>query len=455
MSVGTTSVHLLGKDGRMAHDLVIRNGTVVDGSGFGSYRADVGVTGDRIAEIGRVRERGRREIDAEGHVVTPGFIDGHTHMDAQVFWDATGCQLVLARRHLGGDGQLRLHPRAGPRRRSGRWSCATSSGPRTSTRPRWPRGIDWTWETFPEYLDAVDRLAKGINFAAQIGHSALRTWAMGERAFEEEANEDDLALMSGQLDGCDPGRGHRLLDLAQRAPRDVRRPPRGLAAGIVGRGGGPGRRHGPARAGHLRGRRRGMSAPDPAVRADALDRMRDLAADHRRADDLRPGRHQRRPSYLLDFLDDAAAARRPDDRPDPLPGHLGPALLQDPAAVRPRSRPGRTSGALPLAEQLRPWRTRDLRQPLVEAAIRADYAAYTGVGAHARPPDFDGIRVYRHGLPPNPSVADIASQRGVHPAEAMIDLASSPTSTNSSSNPASTPRTRRCCCGPCVTRAPS
>ncbi len=74
----------------MAYDVVIRNGTVVDGSGLGSFRADVGVVGDRIAFVGRIGERGTDEIDAEGHVVTPGFIDGHTHMDAQVFWDATG-----------------------------------------------------------------------------------------------------------------------------------------------------------------------------------------------------------------------------------------------------------------------------------------------------------------------------------------------------------------------------
>src|SRR3712207_8254912 len=74
----------------MAYDLVIRNGTVVDGSGLGSYRADVGIVGDRIAFVGRIKERSGDEIDADGLVVTPGFVDGHTHMDAQVFWDASG-----------------------------------------------------------------------------------------------------------------------------------------------------------------------------------------------------------------------------------------------------------------------------------------------------------------------------------------------------------------------------
>ena len=71
----------------MDHDLVIRNGTVVDGSGLGSYRADVGISGATITTVGRIRERGRREIDADGQVVTPGFVDGHTHLDAQLFWD--------------------------------------------------------------------------------------------------------------------------------------------------------------------------------------------------------------------------------------------------------------------------------------------------------------------------------------------------------------------------------
>ena len=74
----------------MRYDLVIRNGMVVDGTGMPAYRADVGVQDGAIATIGRIRDAGNDEVDAEGHVVSPGFIDGHTHMDAQIFWDHLG-----------------------------------------------------------------------------------------------------------------------------------------------------------------------------------------------------------------------------------------------------------------------------------------------------------------------------------------------------------------------------
>ena len=105
----------------MPYDLVIKNGSIVDGSGAPAFHADVGISNGKIALIGRIRENGAETIDAEGHVVSPGFIDGHTHMDAQVFWDRIGSSSCYPRRHQRGDGQLRVHPRALSRGNTG--SC--------------------------------------------------------------------------------------------------------------------------------------------------------------------------------------------------------------------------------------------------------------------------------------------------------------------------------------------
>jgi N-acyl-D-aspartate/D-glutamate deacylase len=182
----------------MTYDLVIRNGVVVDGSGLGSYRADVGVQGASIARVGRIREAGQHEIDAEGHVVTPGFIDGHTHMDAQVFWDPLGspsCWHGVTTAVMGHCG-FTLAP-APPEQRH--LVVRNLERAEDISGEAMAAGIDWTWTTFAEYLDAVDGLPKGINYAANIGHSALRTFAMGERAFVEEATRDDLRAMETEL----------------------------------------------------------------------------------------------------------------------------------------------------------------------------------------------------------------------------------------------------------------
>src|SRR3989449_8509004 len=182
----------------MPYDLLIKNGTVVDGSGLPRYRGDVAVRHGRIAAIGRIREASREVLDADGHVVAPGFVDGHTHMDAQIFWDPLGtcscwhgvtsvvmgnCGFTLApcgkaERHLVVRNLERAEDIAG---------AAMDAG------------IDWTWTTFPEFLDRVDALPKGINYAGYIGHSALRPYVMGERAFEKEATEDDLRAMEREL----------------------------------------------------------------------------------------------------------------------------------------------------------------------------------------------------------------------------------------------------------------
>ena len=160
------------------HDLVIRNGFVVDGSGLDAYRADVGVVGDRIATIGRIAERGDAEIDAEGHVVTPGFIDCHTHLDAQMFWDPQGansCWHGVTSAVMGNCG-FTLAP---CKQEDADFVFRNLERAEDIAREAMLEGVEWQWETFPEYLDAVDAQPKGINYAGYIGHSALRTYVMG------------------------------------------------------------------------------------------------------------------------------------------------------------------------------------------------------------------------------------------------------------------------------------
>jgi N-acyl-D-aspartate/D-glutamate deacylase len=401
------------------YDLVIRNGTVVDGSGLGSYRADVGVVGDRIALVGPIGEPGNQEIDAEGHVVTPGFIDGHTHLDAQVFWDASGsssCWHGVTSVVMGNCGftlaPVRPDQRALVVRNLER---AEDIDPAALA-----AGIEWNFESFPEYLDAVDRLEKGINFAAQVGHSALRTWAMGERAFEEEATDDDLALMKNELAeslragaiGFSTSRTqhHETSDNRPVASRLASWDEVAELVGVLGRLG----------TGIFETADAGMSAPDPDDRTRGLDRVRALAADTQVP--VTFGMVATRGSgYLLDFLDQAAASggrciAQTHCRGISVLLSLRTRLPFDliPAWDELRARP--------LDAQLAVLSDPERRRTYVDAAVGADYGSWKGVGAQARPPDFEGIRVYRQGLPPNPSVADIGRQRGVHPAEAMIDL---------------------------------
>lgn len=179
----------------MTHDLVIRGGTVIDGSGAKRFTADIGIKDGTIAEVGRITSTASRTIDADGLIVSPGFIDGHTHMDAQVAWDPLGscsCWHGVTSVVMSNCGFALAPCKPEDRDLYARCLSAVEDIPTEAM----AAGIDWTWETFPEYLATVERLPKAINYGMYIGHSALRMYAMGKRAFTEKATEDEMVRMA-------------------------------------------------------------------------------------------------------------------------------------------------------------------------------------------------------------------------------------------------------------------
>src|SRR5262245_57009992 len=184
----------------MAHDLVIRGGTVVDGTGATATRADVAIDGDRIVDIGDVSERGRQEIDADGAYVTPGFVDIHTHLDAQLAWDPdapSSCWHGVTSVVLGNCGVAFAPVRRGQER----WLAELMESVEDIPADSILEGLAWDWETYGDYLKAIDAMPKGVNVGGMIGHCSLRHYAMGERGLDEApANEDDIASMCDLVD---------------------------------------------------------------------------------------------------------------------------------------------------------------------------------------------------------------------------------------------------------------
>ncbi len=165
----------------MTHQLVIRNGLVIDGSGVPGRIADIAVDGGLIGAVGTVAERGHREIDASGLLVTPGFVDMHTHYDAQVTWDP---QITPSGWHgvttvVMGNCGVGFAPARADRRD---WLIGVMEGVEDIPGAALADGIEWDWETFPEYLDALDRRRWVADVGTQVPHSALRAWVMGDRS---------------------------------------------------------------------------------------------------------------------------------------------------------------------------------------------------------------------------------------------------------------------------------
>jgi N-acyl-D-aspartate/D-glutamate deacylase len=180
-------------------DVIIRNGTVVDGSGTTGVRADVGLAGDRIASIGDLSdEKATRVIDASGKVVAPGFIDVHTHYDAQVFWDQTLSPSPLhgVTSVFGGNCGFTIAP-LGPEH--GEYLMKMLARVEGMPIGALEAGVPWDWTSFGEYLDKIDgTLAPNAGFL--VGHSTIRRVVMGERATKGEATPDEIAAMQALLD---------------------------------------------------------------------------------------------------------------------------------------------------------------------------------------------------------------------------------------------------------------
>jgi N-acyl-D-aspartate/D-glutamate deacylase len=176
------------------HDLVIRGGRLVDGTGTRPRTADVAVDGDRIVEVGHDLGPARREVDADGMLVTPGWVDVHTHYDGQVTWDPEvspsgwhGVTTVVM-----GNCGVGFAP-ARPSERD--WLIQLMEGVEDIPGAALHEGMSWNWETFPEYLDEVERLPRVLDVAALLPHGALRAYVLGEGRANDVATDDELAIM--------------------------------------------------------------------------------------------------------------------------------------------------------------------------------------------------------------------------------------------------------------------
>ena len=176
-------------------DTIIRGGTLVDGSGDPRFAGDLGIVGGRIAEVGGRLGAAHREIDAHGAIVTPGWVDVHTHYDGQVTWDpylspSTDHGVTSVVMGNCGVGFAPVH------RDRREWLISVMEGVEDIPGTVLAEGIDWQWESFPEYLDALERMPRALDVGAQIPHSALRTYVMGERGVtHDEATPADIQAM--------------------------------------------------------------------------------------------------------------------------------------------------------------------------------------------------------------------------------------------------------------------
>ena len=184
------------------HDLVIRNGVVIDGTGRAGFRADVAIDGDRITAVGRVDGPAARTIDATGRIVTPGFVDIHTHLDAAIAWDpaaTSSCWHGVTSAIMGNCGVTFAPVKPGDADYLAKMMESVEDIPADSILS----GLPWDWRTYGEYLTSYEKLPKGLNVGGLVGHCAVRYYVMGPRSLDEDpatATTEDIAAMCELVD---------------------------------------------------------------------------------------------------------------------------------------------------------------------------------------------------------------------------------------------------------------
>lgn len=180
------------------HDLIIKGGTLVDGTGAPARTADIAIDGGRISAVGRITGRARRTLAADGLLVTPGWVDTHTHYDGQAIWDPlltpSGWHGVTTA--IMGNCGVGFAPVAAAHRD---WMIELMESVEDISAATLKAGIDWQWESFPEYLDALDRIPRAVDVGAYVGHCALRTFVMGDRGARDADPTPEEIRRMGEL----------------------------------------------------------------------------------------------------------------------------------------------------------------------------------------------------------------------------------------------------------------
>ncbi len=404
------------------HDLVIRGGKVVDGTGAAAVDADVAIDDGKVTLVGRVEAEGATEIDASGRIVTPGFVDVHTHYDGQVTWDPLltpstwhGVTTVVM-----GNCGVGFAPVRSDRHE---WLIGLMEGVEDIPGAALSEGIKWGWETFPEFLDFLDGQELAIDVGTQVPHGAVRGYVMGDRgARNEPATPEDIEEMAAIVrEGIEAGAlgvstsrtiAHRAID-GEPVPGTYAAEDELFAMG---------RALSDAGSGVFELAPAGVMGEDLAASDKEMDWMRRLARETGRPVTFAMLQHDYDPDQWKKMLDLASDAYdegvpiRPQVAGRPLGLLLGLQTFH-PLSKRPSFEPLLD---LPLDEKVAAMRDPDLRARIIsESPSHDDAMAFIGMGLDrifklGEPPDYEPA--------PDQAIGELAKRAGVDPTEYLYDL---------------------------------